>query len=283
MTDITSSVLKSLIMQKYEGSQAGRYAVFFELRDGTGIYAGQSMDAFVMDLWPSGKLTRYAYEIKISRNDFLHELDQPDKRKWGMDVSNEFWFVCAPGVAKNDEIPQGCGLMVCSKNAKNLRRVLRATYREAEDFNMIQVAAILRAACRKQSLPDQLRWKYENQEITEEILDELISSRREGEQKTEIGRQVKAEVEVIENKRMETMVMYAEALRSAGIEPPKFMFPGKSQIPWSGTVAEWVEKYFVKGPSGGKLQNAARSLRSAQNAVKSAFEQILSIAVIEGD
>jgi len=231
-----------------------------------------------MDLWPSGKLSRYAFEIKVSRSDFLKELDQPDKRKWAMDISNEFWFVCAPDVAKNSEIPEGCGLMVCSKNAKNLRRVLRATYREAEDFSMIQVAAILRSAFRVQSLPEALAWKYAGQEVTPEILDEILADRRDYEQKQEIGRQVQEKVDDIEAKRTEAMQKYAEGLKAAGIQPPKFMFPGYPGSVWSGTVDDWVEKYFIKGPARSQLQNAARSLRNAQNAVKSATEQVQAIA-----
>ncbi len=276
---ITSNTIKSLIAIKYGAEKwAGRHAVFFELRDGTGIYAGQSMDAFVMDLWPSGKLSRYAFEVKISRSDFLHELKQPDKRKWAMDISNEFWFVCAPGVAKPEEIPEDCGLMVCSKNAKNLRRVTQAKYREAIDLDLIQVAAIMRSAFRKNPLPDTLSWKYAGQEITKEMLDELIADRRDYEQRAEIKKQVDGKIATLDAKRTEAMVKYAEELRKHGIEPPRFMFPGDPGTLWSGTVEEWVKEHFVTGPSRKKLQNAARSLRNAQNAVKSATEQIQSIS-----
>ncbi len=236
-----------------------------------------------MDLWPSGKFTRYAFEVKVRRSDFLHELDTPDKRKWAMDISNEFWFVCAPGVAKPEEIPEGCGLMVCSKNAKILRKIVRAKYREAGDFALWEVAAILRSAFRKTPLPDTLAWKYAGQEITSDLLDELVAGRREYAAQREIEEKVKSGVRAIDAERTEAMRKYAAEMKAAGIEPPAFMCGPDFGVPWGHTVERWVKENLVDGPAGQKLQNAARSLRNAQNAVRSAAEHIESLAVKKND
>lgn len=99
-----------------------RYAppewVFFrELRLGTG-YGGKHnkwerrLDAWAINCYPSKGLLRVAFEVKITRSDFLAELKQPEKRQQGMEVSNLFYFVTPKGLVRSrDELPTECGLI----------------------------------------------------------------------------------------------------------------------------------------------------------------------------
>ena len=179
MEKITSETIKALIAQKYEAvSNNGKFAIFFELRSRTGGAAG-SIDAFVMNTWPSSEFHRYAFEIKISRQDLMHELDRPEKREWSMAISNEFWFVCAPDICKPEEIPENCGLMVATKTGNQLRKIKRAPYREAQPFEVWEIASIIRSASRMQNFPNTLLWKYQGKDLTGDQLDEVMRDRRD--------------------------------------------------------------------------------------------------------
>jgi len=87
--------------------------LFFELATSVGHSMGEPnrMDAFHMEDMPSKGFHRTAYEIKISRSDFLREIKNPEKRKAALRVSNQFYFVAPEGLIKPEEIPMECGLL----------------------------------------------------------------------------------------------------------------------------------------------------------------------------
>lgn len=69
-----------------------------ELRTRCGANA---RDARYIDMWgirPNTKQgnTAYAYEIKVSRGDFLRDMKQSKKQDGARALSNEFWFVARP-------------------------------------------------------------------------------------------------------------------------------------------------------------------------------------------
>lgn len=89
------------------------WAFFSELRVGTGFGrdSQQSIDAFAIALWPSDHWASHAYEIKVSRADFLKELREPIKRRAALRYSNMFWFATPEGLVRPEEIPVEAGLM----------------------------------------------------------------------------------------------------------------------------------------------------------------------------
>jgi hypothetical protein len=104
----TSAELVAMLRAKYSGSA---YVVLEQVANGTGSYCDSWIDATVFSLWPSNGIWRAACEVKVSRADFLKELSQPNKNQWAREHFDFFWYVVAPGVAKDDEIPTGTGLM----------------------------------------------------------------------------------------------------------------------------------------------------------------------------
>jgi len=68
-----------------------------------GYTRSRFIDAFAMHLWPSKKFWRVAYEIKVSRTDFLKELKEPKKRAQAIILCNEFYFALAPGIFKEED------------------------------------------------------------------------------------------------------------------------------------------------------------------------------------
>jgi hypothetical protein len=68
------------------------------------------------DMWAinanaAGGCRAWAYEIKVSRSDFLRDMKQADKQDPARDISNEFWFVAPPGLIRPDELPSYAGLL----------------------------------------------------------------------------------------------------------------------------------------------------------------------------
>ena len=80
------------------------WVYFAEMRSQTGFAPAHTseryLDGFAMGCWESTKLRRVAYEIKITRSDWLNELKNPLKRQFALAISHEFWFALAPGVTK---------------------------------------------------------------------------------------------------------------------------------------------------------------------------------------
>ena len=257
----TAHSIRALLVKKLQSQiTSGALALFFELRNGTGFRSNERyLDAFAMQTWPSKKWARYAYEIKISRGDFINELKKPDKRAWGMEISNEFWFVCAPGIANPNEIPENCGLLVASKNGKQLRNIIQAKYREVRDFDMIEVAAIARQSCHKDHYSD-LRWQYAGKTIGLRELDEIINGERDNSEQREIAEQAK----ILAAKNLEqikaSINSYAHALRQAGVEPPEWMNikDGQSCIYGSSSwgADKWVKEYIKPGPAQALIETA---------------------------
>jgi len=103
----------------------------------------QRIDAFVLNCYPSRKNERWAYEIKVSRGDFIHELKQPDKRVGAMHISNRFYFAAPEGLIKTEELPDMCGLM--EVRGDTTRIVVKAPWRESCDPYWPLVAAIGRS------------------------------------------------------------------------------------------------------------------------------------------
>lgn len=276
-TPIDAHQVKALIAQRYEAVRSNRRALFFELRSGTGSGATQSLDAFVIDTWPSSGFTRYAFEIKVNRADFLHELAQPAKRQWGMSISNEFWFVCPADVAKPEEIPETCGFLMVSKNAKMLRKVVQAKHRESEDLDMLQIAAILRAAADMIKYPGELRWLHEGKEIDGAALDELVAAERDRADNREIERLAEEKAKEIDAARIGSMNQYAEVMRAAGMEPPQFMTDPKFDGWTEYQVRQWVTANLVLGPDHRQIVNMMGNLKTAGHAIDGAREYLEKI------
>lgn len=134
------------IRDRYRDQQ--RYAVFVEVANGTGARCSSWVDVAVVHLWPSDGLIREAFEVKVSRSDFLRELAVAKKNQWAKDAFHCFSYATAPGVVKAlDEIPEGCGWFEVT--AGGLRQKKAPMRRENPKCNDSLVAAFARAAAQE--------------------------------------------------------------------------------------------------------------------------------------
>lgn len=120
---ITSQMILSLLEDKHN-----KDIFVTECKDGPTWYGPH----FRMDAWAMpkswSKLRYIGYEIKVSRSDFL----QDQKYIEYLNLCNELYFVSPNGLIKPDELTDGIGLIITSKNGNKLYTKKKAKYREIE-------------------------------------------------------------------------------------------------------------------------------------------------------
>ena len=105
-----------------------RFAFFDELRASPGHNdSARRFDAWAFSYYPSDRNRVICYEIKVSRGDFQHELNNPLKRRDGLRLCNQFYFVTPVGLVKPEEIPPECGLIEVDENG-DLHKAVPAPY-----------------------------------------------------------------------------------------------------------------------------------------------------------
>lgn len=122
--DALESKYRKLNEKGYENSAVWIY--FSEL--GNHSSASRRVDFWAMACWRSLGYQKIAYEIKISRADFLKELRSPTKRQFALSISDQFYFVTPPKLVSLDELPSEAGLIELNETGK-LRTVKSAKNR----------------------------------------------------------------------------------------------------------------------------------------------------------
>ncbi len=146
---VTAKNVVDAIYNKYSDPQ--RYAVLEQVNEGTGYTGFSWIDVMVLSLWPSDGLLRSAFEVKISRADFLNELKKGSKNQYFKNNCDEFWYATAKDVVKTiDEIPEGCGWMVLQKNGLIVKK--QAQRKENENIDRSFLASIVRSACNSKGI-----------------------------------------------------------------------------------------------------------------------------------
>ncbi len=134
--------------------QDRQWACFPELYCGTGLEKDgdydptRRIDFYAMNLWPSKKFERIAYEIKTCRTDWRKERAKPEKRDSAMSVSNQFYYITNPGFIDPSEVPADCGLYFVVWSSCGTYAILRlakkAVRRACADPPLTFVAALAR-------------------------------------------------------------------------------------------------------------------------------------------
>jgi hypothetical protein len=122
----------NLIYRRFAEKVGTEWVLATEVSDSTGVTHSYSrvsrLDAIAVSCWRSSRYAVHGFEVKVSRSDFLREIADPDKRARFEESCNQFWFACAPDVAEPAEVPDGCGLLVATKNGSKLVRKVTARY-----------------------------------------------------------------------------------------------------------------------------------------------------------
>ncbi len=163
--ETTQTILELLKVMHSPSRGRDEWALFPELNVGTGAKGGRWIDLWVVNMYPSKGNKKIAYEIKVSRGDFLRELEDPLKRSGAEAVSNECYFVAPTGLIQPQELPEGWGLLELTTGS--LRKKVSAPYHEVK-LTEAFIYSILRRSSRaeKQNPP------------TAEVMNELARLRQ---------------------------------------------------------------------------------------------------------
>lgn len=136
---------KDILQILHKAHLQPEWVFFSELRCGSGYSkaAQKRIDAWALNCYPSKDHIKVAYEIKVYRSDFLNEMKDPKKRKQGLNLSNQFYFVAPEGVIKLDEVPVECGYLEVTTNHK-LKIRKEAPLRTCKDPSWLFVSSLAR-------------------------------------------------------------------------------------------------------------------------------------------
>ena len=246
-----------LLLARHQGEE---WVSCRELRNGTG-YSGRrtrTIDFFAMNTWPSKKYARYAYEVKVSRSDLMRELADPGKREPFLELSNEFYYAVAHGVATKDEIPEDCGLILADKGG--LKVAKKAPWRNVAPPGLPFMAAFFRAL--HEAKPLEGLWKYEGREMTKE---ELLKT-------AGVEASYAAKQNALESARKEVRLERAQQanVRNAILAAAKTR--GLPSVPFQvneDSIGRWLDEIVgAEGVSHGQLEDATKALQRALGLLK---------------
>lgn len=126
------------------------------LPDATSFDKVRTVDAMAFGCWRSVGIAVHGYEIKVSRGDWLREVNDPEK-SLGFSNRCNYWWIAAPaGIVKLEELPATWGLREVAKTADGYSVKIRrqSTFNPNPVFTMPFVVALARACYRKS--PDRI-------------------------------------------------------------------------------------------------------------------------------
>jgi len=215
---------------------APEWATFAELNEGTGMNGGRLIDFYAMNVWPSKRYVKVAYEIKVSRSDFARELKEPKKREAAEVIADECYFAVPHGLVLPDEIPEKWGLIVM--NAGGLRIVKHATQRHITNFSVEFMASLARRSSDKPSPLPAVFWLRAGKELNDEQLVEAANRHVVVDAENRIHQMKKEAVDEYEHKRLVAIrdaVSKALGIHHRDIDPdklPGLLTSGIKPLPW---------------------------------------------------
>ena len=151
----TERMMLDLIHKRFSATNPGngpRYVVAEHVRNqcGFGGYNGdgrlRTVDALVVDLWPSSGNEIHGIEVKVSRSDWLTELKDPDKAEAFRPYCDRWWLAVPDASIVRDDLPPEWGLLVVSGGTLRARRRAPKFARHSMPFGM--TAAWIRAVAK---------------------------------------------------------------------------------------------------------------------------------------
>lgn len=139
---ITAPMVKAALRARFAQPE---WAILFEVGDATGARHTRFADAVAMSLWPSRGLDLHGMEIKVSKYDWQHERQHPEKAETIAAYCDFWWLVTGPGVVqRREEIPTAWGWL--EYDGTRLVTIKEPARTEAKTCDRKFLAALLRRA-----------------------------------------------------------------------------------------------------------------------------------------
>lgn len=132
MTDVKESDLVKAINNRWGQGNPPRHVVAVQVNNGAGYSYGRTIDAIVLNTWPSDGLSLQGLEIKTSRADYRRELRNPQKFRDFKPYLDRFSIVAPKGVIQMDILPNKWGAYVLTDDQD--LHTLRAPLPLHDDF-----------------------------------------------------------------------------------------------------------------------------------------------------
>ena len=145
---VTPAILLSAVLQYYKSQKFGGGTIM-------ALEVGLENEGETQRRRVDGLLLRYykppiAFEVKVSRADWLSEVKKPDKHLPAKALAGQLYVVAPPDVVKVEELPAGVGLIEVkpfTSKVKFIQRADRGQPGEIDWHRAAQIAAgVLRAA-----------------------------------------------------------------------------------------------------------------------------------------
>ena len=134
--------IKAALLKRYA---APGHRVFFEVSNDTGTAARRWIDAVAVGIWPSTGHEIVGIEIKVSRSDWLRELQQPQKAQELMRFCSRWYLACPEKMVKPDELPATWGMLALTDGGR-FKVTTAARQIEPEPLTAGFMMAVLRQA-----------------------------------------------------------------------------------------------------------------------------------------
>ncbi|MFN0195467.1 MAG: hypothetical protein ACKVT0_01875, partial [Planctomycetaceae bacterium] len=118
------------------------WALVTEVPNGTSVHKVRSLDAMALGCWKSGGLEVLGFEIKVSRSDWMRELQDPSKSTVFTRYCHRFFVVAPKGVVEIGELPREWGLIVATEKTLTIKSAASLSQPDPLPLNMM--AALLR-------------------------------------------------------------------------------------------------------------------------------------------
>lgn len=135
-----------LLEERYAGND---WVLIPQVPDGTGAAKSRTADAVAMSLWPSRGLELHGFEVKVSRSDWLKEINGSGQKSDAIaKYCDRWWAVVTAGNAKVEEVPKGWGLMLVNQAGTGITVKKPAPELTPKPIDRAFLAGLLRASNR---------------------------------------------------------------------------------------------------------------------------------------
>ena len=149
-------------------------------------------DLVRIGMWASRGTGIDVHEIKVSRPDWLRELDDPAKAEAWWPYCNRFWITAPPGIVRDGELPAGWGLMEPQARSRRFKIRVQADNKAPKLTVALLIELLRRADNQRLGEMDTMRDRHRNE------MDKVRREAREQKAVGEIPFHVKGRLKLLE-------------------------------------------------------------------------------------
>jgi hypothetical protein len=197
------------------------------------------------------------HEVKVSRADWLRELDNPAKAEAWWPYCNRFWVAALPGVVGEGELPAGWGLMEFPPSGRRFKVRVPAETRKDVRLTVPLLVELLRRAD-NQRIAEMDRMRLRHREELAKLADDWRRKKAEGEMPLETALRLQ---------------MLDDVEKAMGM--PLAQFPGWPRLPPSAVTPEELAGFLADAREHVTAQRRSAAVERQADRLRGAAERAL--------